>query len=126
MIMFLVVFVVFYQCVLVVYIEVGLCIGNIYLLWLEEMNWCMVFEIVSLYFVFIRVVYDNLVCEGINFFWIVMIGNIGIDVLKILVQCLNDDVIFWLGVEVIFVEMGVVLDDWLKVFIMGYWWESFG
>lgn len=53
MIMFVVSFVVFYCYLLVGYVEVGLCSGDIWLLWLEELNCCVMDVVLFWYFVLI-------------------------------------------------------------------------
>lgn len=82
-IMLVVSLVVFYWCILVGYVEVGLWIGNIWLLWLEELNWCVIDFVIIWYFVFMVELCQNLLDEGIDFEQVMFIGNIVIDVLLV-------------------------------------------
>lgn len=46
---------VFYQCIFVGYVEVGLCMGDFYLLWLEEVNCILIGYLVMYYFFLIEI-----------------------------------------------------------------------
>lgn len=84
-IIFGVMFVVYYWCILVGYVEVGLCIGNLYLLWLEEVNCWVIGVFVLYYFVLIEMLCVNLLVEGVEVGWVYVIGNMVIDVLLMII-----------------------------------------
>lgn len=121
-IVMIVVLVVFYYCILIGYVEVGLCIGDINWLWLEEMNWWVIDVVGYQLYVFIFGLCVNLVCEYLGG-QILVIGNIVIDVLQQIVQCLDVDLVLCVQVDEFFYmfDFGCCL-----LLVIGYCCESFG
>lgn len=121
-IVMIVVLVVFYWCILVGYVEVGLCIGNFDQFWFEEMNCCVIDVVVDYLFVFIVSFCYNLEQENFGG-CIIIIGNIVIDVLEQIVDCIDCDVLLCVGLDVVFLFfiLGCKL-----LLVIGYCCESFG
>lgn len=121
-IVMVVVMVVFYWCILVGYVEVGLCIYDMYQFWLEEMNWCIIDVVSDLMFVFIVQLCCNFEVENLQG-KIVVIGNIVIDVLQMMVVCIDVDVGFCVQLDVVLL---LLLFECCLLLVIGYWCENFG
>lgn len=115
--------VVFYQWILVGYVEVGLCIGDLSLLWLEEGNCMLIGYLVIYYFVFMEILWQNLLWENIVDSWIMVIGNMVIDVLFWVWDWVLGDEVLW---EILLQCYFFISYGKKMILVIGYWWESFG